>query len=440
MNHQKSIQISGLILLLAFAACTHLTSQPPAGPAPECPAGVRRAFDRGLDIAEEYRVGAISTRRFTHNELWTVLADIVQSDDFTVREEGRSVQGRSILSVTFGRGGTTVLLWSQMHGDESTATMALVDIINFLARGESDPFRNRLRDELTIVMVPMLNPDGAQLFQRRNAIGVDINRDARRLATPEARVLKGIRERIRPEYGFNLHDQSPHTLAGRGGERAAIALLAPAANQERSYGPTRMKARQVAATIAAALQIRIPNRIAKYGDAFNPRAFGDLMQQWGTSTVLIESGVLDSDPEKQQLRAINVAAILTAFDAIASSTLHLTDTAFYENLPPNAGFTHDLLIKGGTLILGWTEPMKVDLAFSYTDGVSGEGLVLSEIGDLESVYSHQVYDADGLFIHPEVPMITFDEDGEWLLLEAPAVLTVRRGPERTSEIVLRIGR
>jgi hypothetical protein len=38
------------------------------------------------------------------------------------------------------------------------------------------------------------------------------------------------------------------------------------------------------------------------------------MQQWGTSTVLIESGALPDDPQKQRLRALNVAAILGALD------------------------------------------------------------------------------------------------------------------------------
>lgn len=37
-------------------------------------------------------------------------------------------------------------------------------------------------------------------------IGVDINRDARRLATPEGRALKSLHDRLKQEFGFNLHD------------------------------------------------------------------------------------------------------------------------------------------------------------------------------------------------------------------------------------------
>lgn len=423
------------LVMVTGAACAHM---PPSVPVGTYPAELERAFEDGLAIAEEYRNRAITTRRFTHEELWTSLAGLLESPDFTVEEVGRSVQGRSIMTVTFGEGPTTVLLWSQMHGDESTATMALADIITWLATDTSDPARNRLRDELTIVMIPMLNPDGARLFQRRNAVGVDINRDARRLATPEARALKAVRDGVEPDFGFNLHDQNPHTLAGGGGPRAAIALLAPAADEERSWGAIRARARQVAATIAAVLQTEIPGRVARYGDAFNPRAFGDLMQQWGTSTVLIESGVLDDDPRKQKLRALNVAALLTALGAIADATYERVDPAFYEKLPPKRGFTHDLLIRGGTLVVSWTEPVRLDLAFAYGDGVTGTGLVLTEAGDLEGVYAHEVIDAAGLYLHPEVPMVSFSEDGGWLLLDSPAVLTIRKGPERDSEIVQRI--
>ena len=39
-------------------------------------------------------------------------------------------------------------------------------------------------------MVPMLNPDGAERYARRNAQAIDINRDALQLATPEGRLLK----------------------------------------------------------------------------------------------------------------------------------------------------------------------------------------------------------------------------------------------------------
>ncbi len=439
MRIAKLIARPVMIMALAVTGCAHTAPSPGSEGEAIVPAAVTRMFDRGLAVADEYRVTTIRERRFTHEQLWTTLAPLVDLEAFTVREEGRSLQGRSIMTVTFGEGPVTVLLWSQMHGDESTATMALTDMIRFLGEATSDPLRNRLREELTIVMIPMLNPDGAKRFQRRNAIGVDINRDARRLATPEARILKRVRDRVDADYGFNLHDQNPHTQAGREGPRAAIALLAPAADIERSWGRTRSRARLVASAIAGALQSGIPGRVARYGDAFNPRAFGDLMQQWGTSTVLIESGVLDDDPEKQQLRALNVAALLMSLDLIASDGLSIVNGVWYDRLPPNRGFTHDLLVRGGSLILAGSGPIRVDMAFAWEDGVDRTRLVLSEMGDLEDEYALEVIDATGLYIHPEVPFLSFDSSGAWLFLDMEAVITLRRGPDRASEPVMRIG-
>ena len=52
---------------------------------------------------------------------------------------GESGEKRAIYQVTAGTGPAKVLLWSQMHGNEATATMALFDIFNFL-KAENDGF------------------------------------------------------------------------------------------------------------------------------------------------------------------------------------------------------------------------------------------------------------------------------------------------------------
>ena len=74
----------------------------------------------------------------------------------------------------------------------------------------------------------MLNPDGAEAVKRFNAQGIDINRDARRLSTPEGRALRKAVETIKPEFGFNLHNQHARTSVGRPPKPAAVSVLAPA--------------------------------------------------------------------------------------------------------------------------------------------------------------------------------------------------------------------
>ncbi len=396
-------------------------------------------MSRGAAIADRYRTSVITTRRFNHAEYWRAINPATTAPVFRVTEIGRSIQGRQIRSVTFGEGPVTVLLWSQMHGDESTASMALADIFRFLAEADGDPLRERLRRELTLVFVPMLNPDGAELFQRENALGVDVNRDARRLSTPEARALKSLHERVQPQFGFNLHDQSARTRVGPRGPQAAIALLAPAYDDVRGYNDVRTRARLVAATIASILHHEIPGRVAKYDDTFNPRAFGDLMQTWGTSTVLIESGALPDDPEKQRLRRLNVAAILGALDVIASRRWSEATSDTYESLPYNSSGANDLLIRGGHVVLPGKPPMLVDLAVNYDDPVARTGGRVREVGDLQAVVAIDTIDVTGLFLHPTAAALTTRGAARWLQVGATAEFDVRRGADATSALVRQIG-
>jgi hypothetical protein len=361
------------------------------------------------------------------------------SPELRTDQIGESLLGRPIRSVTFGQGSTTVLLWSQMHGDESTATMALADIFRFLAEANDDPLRERLRRELTIVFIPMLNPDGAEVFQRENAVGIDVNRDARRLSTPEARILKKVYETLRPQFGFNLHDQNARTRVGARGVQSAIALLAPAYDRALSYNDTRSRARLVAAALATTFAHEIPGRVAKYDDAFNPRAFGDLMQQWGTSTVLIESGALPDDPQKQRLRALNVAGILAALDAIATRSYSAAAPGAYESLPFNQGGAFDVLIVAGQLVLPGKSPFTADVGINYDDAVARVRGRVRDVGDLSETTAIDTVNAAGLFLHPSAAALTPTAAGPMLRLGAVAEFELRRGADPSSELVRRIG-
>ena len=374
------------------------------------------------DVAAGYRVAGLEDRRFNHETLWRVLEPLVASPAIGVEQIGESIEGREIRALHFGRGSTRVLLWSQMHGDESTATMALADITRFLVEAEGDPLRERLGRELTITMVPMLNPDGAERFTRWNAIGVDVNRDARQQATPEGRALKTLRESINPRFGFNLHDQEARKLAGENGEQVAIALLAPAADEARTYGAARSRARLVAATIVSALEGDIAGRIAKYDDAFTPRAFGDLMQSWGTSTVLIESGAIRGDVHKQELRRLNVIGLLEALDAIATGSYRDADPALYESLPENERIEHDDILRGGKVVFGDNVAFELDVGVWFEDPVGREGARLGDVGDLADTAAVETIDAAGMVVHVE----TFGDNPGRLEHDEPVFIEVCR--------------
>src|SRR5690606_38854546 len=110
----------------AAGATSQRTARSGTGDAISAPPAVsaESVLATGLAIAQAYRVEAIQRRRFTHREFWDAVAPSLRSPALRTEEIGRSIQGRAIRAVTFGSGPTPVLLWSQMHGDEVTATMA----------------------------------------------------------------------------------------------------------------------------------------------------------------------------------------------------------------------------------------------------------------------------------------------------------------------------
>ncbi len=420
---------------LALAACVPVRVATPLPTPTAVPTTEECCFAEGLRIAERYRVPGIATRRFTANEYWGLLTPVLASDRFRTEVIGSSVQGRPITAIRVGTGSVKVLAWSQMHGDESAASMGLLDLLTWIASSDPDPVRDRLLRAVSLTLVPMLNPDGAELFQRQNALGVDVNRDARRLSTPEGRALKGLHDRLKPEFGFNLHDQNARTTAGEGGKQVAISLLAPAISEDRRYDEVRSRARLVAARLARRFEHEIPGQVAKYDDTFNPRAFGDLIQTWGTSTVLIETGALAGDPEKQRLRALNVAGFLDALIAIGEGSYLRAVPDWYESLKENRGIALDVVVRGARVVGLGDEPYLLDIGITYGDAVAKVQPRVSDVGDLSAAAALDTIDATGLFLHPAPAMVTVQDARRWLRLGNPAQFTLRRGADATSEAV-----
>ncbi|MEJ2215053.1 MAG: DUF2817 domain-containing protein [Gemmatimonadota bacterium] len=421
--------------VLLLGACS-------VAPEPASPARAVSALRSGQVLAalqERYRVAGLDRSDFNHAQFWAAIGPIIDAaPGMERRAVGRSALGRPIYAVRYGHGPTRVLLWSQMHGNESTATMALADIVRFLTEVPGDPLARRLANRLTVLFVPMLNPDGAQLFERRNAQGIDINRDARSLATPEARALKSLQASFRPDFGFNLHDQNVRTRVGSSDRLAAIALLAPAYDSTNTLNETRTRALRVATVVLEAVNPFVAGHVTRYDDTFNPRAFGDLMQRWGVSTVLIESGGWRNDPEKQYLRRVNFVALLTALDAIATGSYARADAARYRALPFNGGSVRDLLVQGGTVVAPGLPPYAADLAIDYDRPLRQQGGRIVEIGDLSRTEARDTLDIAGLFIHlpgrdSGDPAGLHVEPGE-----TPAIFDVRRGPEPDSPLVWRV--
>lgn len=268
---------------------------------------------------------------------------------FRVKEEGRSVENREIWSVSFGRGPFVVLMWSQMHGDEPTATSALFDLYEYIRRHQHEPAVAYLLNQLTVHTVPMLNPDGAERFQRRNVQNIDINRDALDLATPEARLLKSLRDSLNPKVGYNLHNQNWRTSVGPPMKGAAISLLSVAYDEARSMNEGRVLTKKLGAVIRNSLEPYALGRIGRYDDSFEPRAFGDQLTLAGTPVLLIETGPWpDANPDPMLVK-LNYIALVRSLHALADGSVHQADPARYDSLPENAGGGFHTVIRGATV-------------------------------------------------------------------------------------------
>jgi hypothetical protein len=305
-----------------------------------------------------------------HAELAERLRELAarQPGGLALESVGRSVEGREIPLVTLGRGPRRVLLWSQMHGDEPSATPALVDLASTLLTVDA-PEHRLILERLTLLVVPMLNPDGAERYERRNSQAIDVNRDALGLATPEGRLLKSLRDRFQPELGFNLHDQNRRTTVGGTGVLATIALLAVAGDPQGTLTPGRARAKRVCSAIARALSPLVPGGISRYDEDWSPRAFGDNLTKWGTPVVLIESGAVPPGRTFADLTRLNYVALLTALHGLAKDDLAREDVSRYERLARNAdgGFV-DVLLEGGRLFQPpAAEPYRADVGFDVLD-------------------------------------------------------------------------
>ncbi|MCG9970220.1 M14 family metallopeptidase [Christiangramia crocea] len=359
--------------------------------------------DFAMDLAQDYdqfRNNRIDTRRFKHSDLFPLIEKYRDNPVFEINKVGESIEGRSLNLISLGEGDTDVFLWSQMHGDESTATMAILDILNFFESEEFEQERTLMLENLKIHFLPMLNPDGAELFTRRNALGIDVNRDALRLQSSESRTLKRIRDSLDADFGFNLHDQSRYYNAERTSKPATISFLAPAFNYEKDINEVRSRAMKLIVVMNEVLQEIAPGQVGRYNDDFEPRAFGDNIQKWGTSTVLIESGGYPEDREKQEIRRLNFVAILSALHSIAIKSYQDEIIDDYENIPNNDRMLFDLKLKevtyelegnNYTLDLGINRnenDLKDNTEFYYSSQIVDQG-------DLSTSYGYESFDASG---------------------------------------------
>lgn len=371
------------------------------------PESITQLVDQLMQRFDNIREPALRHRLISHSDLIPLIRRLEGLDDFDIREIGKSVEQRAIYRISIGKGPVPVLMWSQMHGNEPTATMALFDLFRCLTlRGSLfEELSGMLLSNLTLHIIPMVNPDGAERFQRRNALGIDLNRDALALQSPESRILMDQARSLKPAFGFNLHDQMRYYTPGISPNPATLTFLAPPVDYSGIIPRNRRYAMQVISGLSNYLTSHLPDRIGSYKDDYEPRAFGDQFQRMGISTILIESGGYEDDSEKMIPRKWNLASYLHTLGSIASQVYKDEPLDGYYNLRDNQRRYFDLIIRNAVIRHGETE-IRADIAINKNERLDSHRrrlvhtAVIEDLGDLTGFCGYEEYDARGYIVSP----------------------------------------
>jgi len=307
---------------------------------------------------------------------------------------GHSVLGQPIYSYEFGNGPLKILMWSQMHGNESTTTKALFDLFRFL--DSEDPTAELWRKKFAFCIIPMLNPDGAQLYTRENANSIDLNRDFVNLSQPESRLLLEVFNSFKPDFCYNLHDQRTIFAAGKTTNPATVSFLAPSFNETRAVNDVRLQAMKLIVAMNRELQKHIPCQVGRFDDSFNRNCVGDTFQQLGVSTVLFEAGHFKNDYLREETRKYIFISLLSGLRALFENDIVNNIIDDYLNIPQNNIGFYDFVYRNvkinydnSDLITNFAAQFREELI----EGQLVFNAYISSIGDLEGYFGHVEYDA-----------------------------------------------
>ncbi|PKG50987.1 M14 family zinc carboxypeptidase [Olleya sp. 1-3] len=316
---------------------------------------------------------------------------------------GQSVLGKDIYTITFGTGPKKVLLWSQMHGNESTTTKAAFDMLNSFIEDDL----SSILETCTIKLIPMLNPDGSEVYTRLNANQVDLNRDAQELTQPESRVLLDCYNAFKPDFCFNLHGQRTLFSAGETNNVATLSFLSPSADSDRSLTAARKKAMSIINAINTTLQSDLPDQIGRYDDGFNINCVGDAFQFLETPTVLFEAGHYKDDYNREEVRRFIYKSLLVGLDCIANTVVSGDDYVDYFSIPENGKLFYDIIIKNAQ----FDDGIK-DVGVNYQERLVVKELMFVPqivfIGDLSDFYGHKVLNANNSRIFTASNQVVFE--------------------------------
>ncbi|MDY8135650.1 M14 family zinc carboxypeptidase [Aquimarina sp. 2201CG5-10] len=359
--------------------------------------------------------------RYIHAEHINPLLDDL-SKKLDVRQIGVSENNAPIHLIKIGDGEKKLLLWSQMHGNESTTTKAIFDLLNLLVDTTDDLVKDILK-HCTLFIVPILSPDGAKAYTRLNYNQVDLNRDAQDKTQRESRILNNLIEQIKPDVAFNLHGQRTIFSAGETNYPATVSFLSPAGDKDRTITSSRKIAMKIIAEMNTMLQKCIPNQVGRYDDGFNINCIGDTLANQEIPTILFEAGHYPGDYDREKTREYIFYSLLVSIHYIATNEITEDGYKTYLEIPENGKCFYDIIIRDVIL-----NDRNVDIAIQYTEELTKNYVnflpKVVKIEDLRKFHGHKEIIGkkrvirpynDIVQIVPEVELLKFYLDSELFL-------------------------
>ncbi|HEU0286545.1 MAG TPA: M14 family zinc carboxypeptidase, partial [Nocardioidaceae bacterium] len=189
---RKTLTVLAASAMLAAGIGGTATAEPPQNPGGPC-------------LQDDQNVSLSSVAGY---------ADVVQALDriertsqgrVTVASAGQSGEGRQLLYATVGHGPKTFWLQARIHGNELHSTEAALQILDYLDGGSNTA--RTIRENLTVIVIPMYNPDGAEANIRQSTTPnrIDLNRDWENFAQVESVAFWKLWRDTRPELALDLH-------------------------------------------------------------------------------------------------------------------------------------------------------------------------------------------------------------------------------------------
>lgn len=341
----------------------------------------------------KYKEDSLKHRYITNAHIEPLLKKY--SSHLNINAIRKSVLGNPIYSIKIGSGHKKILMWSQMHGNESTTTKAVFDLINTLVSKNTDA--KSILKTCTLYIIPILNPDGAYSYTRVNANKIDLNRDAQNLSQPESKILRSVFDEFKPNFCYNLHGQRTIFSAGNNNKPATISFLAPAQDKACTVTKNRKVAMEIIGVMNNLLQKVIPNFVGVYDDAYNLNCVGDTFQSANVPTILFEAGHYPNDYGREKTREYIYMSLLESLNYIATNRVDGKLYESYTQIPENKTCFFDVIIRNAEVDhYSSIEDIGIMFQEKLVNGKIEFIPKVEKIGDLSGFFGHKELDAKGL--------------------------------------------